>query len=144
MDHRQKGVEDLKKNTIWNLKAKKYANDKNKTGNLIKRALNKANKKQGILADVWDNIQLLFGLVGDWSKGKYTEVPIKTIIMLIASIVYFVSPVDAIPDLVPVAGFLDDAGVLAFVLESFKVDIEKYAIWKKVKSSELEIIDVTE
>jgi uncharacterized membrane protein YkvA (DUF1232 family) len=38
----------------------------------------------------------------------------KTVIM--RALAYFISPIDAIPDLVPVAGFSDDLGSLAAAL----------------------------
>ncbi len=142
MNYKQKGVDHLKRK-FWQFKAKKYIKDKDKTKHLVKRAFNKADKKQNIFTDIWENIQSLFGLVSDYSRGKYTEIPVKTIIMVIASVVYFVSPADAIPDLIPGVGFLDDVGVLTFVFESFKSDIEKYALWKQ-NSDDSDIIDVEE
>ena len=39
-------------------------------------------------------------------------------------------PVDAIPDFVPVAGFVDDAAVLAWVLVSAKNEIDKFRKWE--------------
>jgi uncharacterized membrane protein YkvA (DUF1232 family) len=43
-----------------------------------------------------------------------TPVAIKATIA--AALVYFVSPIDAIPDFTPFVGFLDDAGVIAAAL----------------------------
>ncbi len=41
------------------------------------------------------------------------ETPAKVRWMLLAALAYFVSPVDLVPDVLPVIGFTDDAAVLA-------------------------------
>ena len=45
---------------------------------------------------------------------RATPLPVKA--TLVAAIVYFVSPFDAIPDMLPVIGFTDDAAVLAIAI----------------------------
>ncbi|MEM7362327.1 MAG: YkvA family protein, partial [Bacteroidota bacterium] len=46
------------------------------------------------------------------------------------ALIYFVNPFDAVPDLIPAAGLLDDATVIGFVIASVKQDIDNY---KKLK-----------
>lgn len=50
---------------------------------------------------------------------------------MIGAIMYFVMPVDAIPDWIAVLGFTDDAAVITFTLKQVKGDIEKFLEWKK-------------
>lgn len=56
-------------------------------------------------------LQLYFALEDPatpaWAKG-----------VIIAALGYFISPVDAIPDVIPAAGYSDDLGVLALALAS--------------------------
>lgn len=54
----------------------------------------KFEKKKGPLEEIWDSIQLLFGLIKDWASGDYKDVPIGSIILIIIGILYFVSPRD--------------------------------------------------
>lgn len=49
-------------------------------------------------------------------KDPVTPVWAKTLIA--AALVYFVSPVDAIPDFTPIIGFLDDASVIAAAIQT--------------------------
>ncbi len=49
-----------------------------------------------------------------WAKG-----------VIIAALGYFISPADAIPDLVPFAGFADDLGALAVALSTVLVHIKE-------------------
>ena len=43
--------------------------------------------------------------------------PLQVKAMLVAAIAYFVLPIDAIPDVMPVLGFTDDAAVLATAIK---------------------------
>lgn len=52
--------------------------------------------------------------------------PRNTLLIGTGAVVYFVNPFDAIPDILPAAGLLDDASVIGFVLASAKNDIEKF------------------
>ncbi|MEW6429967.1 MAG: DUF1232 domain-containing protein [Myxococcota bacterium] len=42
------------------------------------------------------------------------------------ALVYVVVPVDAVPDMLPVVGWLDDVGVVAAVLAFFARDVKKH------------------
>lgn len=47
-----------------------------------------------------------------------SDVPVRYKALLAFGVAYFMSPVDLIPDFIPVAGFLDDIAVAAFVLNT--------------------------
>ena len=49
----------------------------------------------------------------------------KTII--IGALGYLISPIDVVPDAVPIAGLADDLSVLLFVLKKVWVNVDKYA-----------------
>jgi uncharacterized membrane protein YkvA (DUF1232 family) len=42
------------------------------------------------------------------------------------ALLYFITPLDLFPDYIPVAGWLDDAGVIAAALKLYADDIEPY------------------
>ena len=42
------------------------------------------------------------------------------------ALLYFIIPTDAIPDITPVIGFLDDAGVIGSAVYMYNTDIEPY------------------
>ena len=48
------------------------------------------------------------------AKAKGTPIPVRAAV--IAALGYFISPVDAVPDMIPVLGYADDAAVLAATL----------------------------
>lgn len=113
-------------------KAEEYANNKEKTEDLLKKAIEKANQKKGPLSEIWEKIQLLFSLVGDYSSGKYRKIPFGSIILIIIGIIYFVSPIDLFPDFIPVVGLIDDVAILGLVIRQINADLEKYKAWKDI------------
>ncbi|MBW8038705.1 MAG: DUF1232 domain-containing protein [Planctomycetes bacterium] len=112
-------------------KAKEYAADKKKTEHLLREALEKAEKNKGQLKDVWDNLMALIRMVGAWATGKYKAVPLKTIILAIAAIIYLVNPFDVIPDFIPFVGYIDDASVIAWTIKSIYDDLQDFIGWEK-------------
>jgi len=50
---------------------------------------------------------------------------------IIVGLGYFISPVDAVPDVIPVVGYVDDALVVAYVVHLLSQDIAKYRAWRK-------------
>jgi len=118
---------NMKKN-----KAKEYVNDKDKASELLDEAKEKLKgNNSGPIEKVWSDLQLLFKALNDWIKGNYREFPTGTLIMIIASLLYFVSPIDLVPDFIPVAGLADDATVITFTIRQIHDDLQKYKVWKK-------------
>ncbi len=46
--------------------------------------------------------------------------------VVVAALVYFITPLDAMPDFAPLVGFLDDAGVIAWTLRFLGSEITNY------------------
>lgn len=110
--------------------AKEIIEYPSKIVSLLSKAASKAKKNEGTIAKFFDDLDNLIRLVKSWASGVYTEVPYRTIILAIAAITYFVWPLDAIPDVTPIIGYVDDAGVIAFVVKSIKRDIDDFLEWE--------------
>ena len=87
------------------------------------------------LSQVWSDLICIFQLAKDWKNGVYTDIPKKSIIMIITGLIYFLLPVDLIGDIIPVIGFVDDVTVLGFVIRQVDKDLEKYKEWKSNSNS---------
>ena len=90
--------------------------------------LNKASKKS--LLKYFEQIKIMISMVKDYARGNYKVVPVSTILGIAGSLIYVFSPIDAIPDFLPLAGLIDDAGVIAVCLSLLNSDIERYREWK--------------
>jgi len=104
--------------------------DKSKAGETIKDALGKAVSNKGDLEGVWAKMILLFAVTKDYVNGDYTEIPKRSIIAILGGLVYFLSPIDVVPDFIPVLGFVDDVFILNLVYKQVLKDLEKYKVWK--------------
>jgi len=82
------------------------------------------------LAEYWDEVKLVFSMLKDFASGKYTKCPWRTIAVLVGALAYVLSPLDLIPDFIPVIGWSDDCLALAGALAFAKMDLEEYKSWK--------------
>jgi len=113
-------------------KAQEILEDKDKLQNLINEAAKKANNANGPIDKIIEDFKLLIGLITDFKSGNYRNVPYGSIIMIVVAIIYFVSPIDLIPDFIPVVGLSDDAAVIAFVIAQINSDLQAYKAWKGI------------
>ncbi len=111
-------------------KAEKLLGNKNKFRKLLEEGEAKAKAKQAKLKGVWSEVQTLFRLLKAWQKRSYTKVPWKTILYIVAALVYFINPFDVVPDFIPGFGLVDDLSILTFVINSVKNDIEAFKKWE--------------
>jgi uncharacterized membrane protein YkvA (DUF1232 family) len=119
-------------------KAEEYARDPEKAKNLIDQAMQKAQRRNKGLLDqldetldeFWSYLSALMRLARAYYTRQYTAIPWKTIVIVIAALIYFVSPLDFIPDFIPLLGLTDDAIVIAFVVKQIKSDLDNFLAWE--------------
>ena len=92
--------------------------------------LEKAKKVPGELVKLVNQVKLLFEMLKDYWNGVYEELPWYTIATAVAAVIYFVSPIDLIPDFIPVIGYLDDAAVMALAIAGIREDLKVYCDFK--------------
>ena len=76
--------------------------------------------KKGPVAKIWNKVLTL------WAMAKDTNAAWGSRALAIAALVYLVSPIDAIPDAIPVLGLTDDAAVLMAAFAKLASDLKKY------------------
>ena len=77
------------------------------------------------------NIPVLVSLVKSYIKREYTAFPINSLVSVVALLLYWASPIDIIPDKIPLLGKADDLCALTLVLRGVGKDVEAYKAWKK-------------
>jgi len=115
-------------------KAKKIINDDEKLKKLIEDVLKKlkeisSDKKTS--AKLNDSLRLFIRIINAYTSKEYTYVPWKTICLVVAGLIYFIYPVDLIPDFIPVSGLIDDIALIAWIYESIQDDIDNFLEWEK-------------
>ncbi len=116
-------------------KAKEYLEDQDKMERFLVR-LEKKLEKIPVAGKPLALIPVLISLVRSYMKKEYTDIPIGTVIAIVSGLIYLFSPVDLIPDSIPLVGMADDAAVLAFVLKMVNSDVEEYKAWKQQKQED--------
>jgi uncharacterized membrane protein YkvA (DUF1232 family) len=119
-------------------KAEEYARDPNKAKKLLDDAVKKTKnyeKNRGPLAEVWSYMTALFRLLRAYIRKDYRDIPWGPIVLVIVAIIYFVSPIDLISDILPGIGLIDDAAIIAFVVAQIKADLDNFLAWEVEKSN---------
>ena len=113
--------------------AERAASDRNRVRRLVQAALAKAYRNRRWLFHAWVDLVALCRLVGAWASGEYRPLPWKSLVLALAGILYFLNPIDISPDVIPGIGFLDDAGMLALVVNSIRNDLRRYLEWEAAR-----------
>ncbi|MDH3221313.1 MAG: YkvA family protein [Gammaproteobacteria bacterium] len=112
-------------------KALDYARNPKKLFALLDRAARKAVAAKVPLAEIRESLQASIRLLRAYANGQYRDLPWESLVSIIASIVYFVMPLDLIPDFILAFGLIDDAALLGWILSSVKKDIDRFVEWEK-------------
>lgn len=100
---------------------------------MARRAENRAAVHRRALARVSDELQTLIRLAMAWSTGRYRRIPVGTLIAVLGALIYFLMPLDSIPDFVWVVGFVDDIAIIRKVVQLFGRDIQAFRDWEEAQ-----------
>lgn len=87
-------------------------------------------KVKGPLERYVGDVKMLLSMINDYLNGRYREIPWTSIAAVAFALTYIFSPIDIIPDVIPVIGLTDDALVLVVCLVLIEEDLIKYQEWK--------------
>lgn len=98
---------------------------------LLKGVLKKiqAEGKSTLMQSISSKIMTLGKLLKFYATGDYRGIDLKNVVIIITAFVYFLSPIDLIPDFIPMLGFADDIALVTFVFNSVAEEIEKFETW---------------
>lgn len=94
---------------------------------LKKGALYKGKKG---MSDMWVDVKTFSRLVQEVRKGEYNDISKKAVVMIVGGLLYFISPIDAVPDFLAGVGLLDDVAVIGFIAGQLKQELEKFREWE--------------
>ena len=114
--------------------AEAYARDPNRLRQLVADAAGKIGViPRGPFADTWPYLMAMIRLIRDFHRAEYRDISEQNLQIIIAAILYFVSPFDVIPDWVPVLGHIDDAFVISLALKSVRMDLDTFMAWETAR-----------
>lgn len=95
----------------------------------------KLKKTKGKISFIEDIIAL-YNYLKDDSVKWYRK------LIVVSALLYFISPIDSIPDLAPLVGYLDDLGVIAATIKYIGSEIQPYYRYKPSTRKEEEEVDL--
>lgn len=115
-------------------KAKELVSSQNKWESFKKKIYDflDRGKKIPVLGSVIDDVITMVELADAYVNKEYSDIPYGTIISVVAALIYILSPIDLIPDIIPIVGYVDDVAVIMLVLHlGVDKDLDKFRKWKK-------------
>ena len=114
--------------------AESYAKDPERLRKLLLDAREKINHvPRGPFAETWPYLMAMIRLIRAYHQREYRDISSQNLLVVVAAIIYFVSPFDVIPDSVPILGNIDDAVVVRFAMESVSADLDTFMAWETSK-----------
>ncbi len=83
--------------------------------------------KSHSLSSYLEDIKLAYAMVRD----PGFRIDYLTKIVVIIALLYLISPIDLLPDAIPVLGLLDDVLVIGYALKQAAAELERYRAWQQ-------------
>jgi uncharacterized membrane protein YkvA (DUF1232 family) len=77
----------------------------------------------------------LVRMVRSYATGDYRQIETSTVVSGLAVLLYVVSPIDLVPDFIPVLGFLDDLSLVSWFMGKFQKEIVHFREWEQWHTS---------
>ncbi|KRW70190.1 MULTISPECIES: YkvA family protein [Stutzerimonas stutzeri subgroup] len=103
---------------------------------LLLAVARKSSSKRGLLKGLREDLSLLQALCVAWWRGEYRAINPQALVAVVAGLLYFLSPIDAIPDWIPGLGFVDDLAVLGWVMRKWSGELDAFRAWKMAQTAE--------
>lgn len=118
-------------------KAKRLADDDTKISKLLDEVKEKLGGivKSERLNELFSTIEVFIRMLKSYINGEYRDYPKRSLTLILFGLIYFLIPLDMIPDFIPITGFLDDLTVILWIFRSIQKDIIAYLDWEQGKTS---------
>lgn len=103
---------------------------------LLLAVARKSGKQGWRFAAFKKDLQLLQNLCLAWWRGEYRAIAPRALVAVVAALLYFLTPLDALPDWLPGLGFIDDLAVVAWVLATWQEELAAFRAWRQAQTAE--------
>jgi uncharacterized membrane protein YkvA (DUF1232 family) len=121
---------------MFRREAEKLVNNPDDLAKTIDAAGQKLDAKSSSMQEIKGELFRLFRMIKAYGQGDYRKIPWKTLVTGVGAILYFLNPLDLVPDFLFGIGLVDDATVLAFCLGALKGDLDAFKRWEDTKEEE--------
>jgi len=111
--------------------ARSYVKNPQRLRDLVTQATQKAlSLPKGTFQGTLAHLQATLRLMRAYYRGDYRAVPVTTLLIIIAALIYLVNPLDMMPDWIPGVGLLDDAFVFRLAIRRTRQAIDQFLAWE--------------
>lgn len=114
----------------WMEKARKYVANPKKLRLLLLQVSTYLSKDG--LSNVKTNMLLMYHYLQDIVTGRYKEYNFSKLLLIVAVLIYVISPFDLLPDMLP-TGLLDDSSLIVWALKEVSDELANYKLHKEQK-----------
>ena len=111
-------------------RAEKLASDRPNLLGRVGRAARLASHHKAAFGNDYGHLRALFRMLRAWATGAYRPSWV-TVVSAAAVVLYILSPIDLIPDFLPVVGLLDDASFFLWVLTRIQGELTRFTDWEQ-------------
>jgi len=135
----EKGLK-ISKNAIFNVflaRAGKLLGKPFQVAIVLKEVAEKlADKKssKGAFGQLIDLALTLVRMVQAFVTGAYRQIEPSTVLAGVAVLLYVLSPIDLVPDFIPVVGFMDDFALISWFITKFQAEIARFQEWENTSA----------
>jgi len=109
--------------------AKRIFSNKEKVLETLDNAFRKSidlENENGEISSLTEKVKLFILMIQSYVKGEYREIPFKSILLIFAGLIYFINPFDLIGDFIPGIGYIDDIGLILWIMKSVEEDVVQF------------------
>jgi len=97
---------------------------------LVRRAYERMTSHSDVLSAVWTDLRTMMRMLLRWVDRSYRRVSWTPLLLIVGALVYFVTPVDLIPDALGALGFVDDITVITTVVQRIRGELDRFRNWE--------------
>jgi len=98
---------------------------------LVRRAYDRMTAHSSVLSAVWQDLRTMMRMLLRWVDRSYRQVSWTPLLLIVGALLYFVTPIDLIPDALGAIGFVDDVTVITTVVQRLRGELERFRTWEK-------------
>jgi uncharacterized membrane protein YkvA (DUF1232 family) len=110
-------------------RAERVLNDPERLQQIAEDSYKSGASRSGPFGAVMDDFRTLIRLVVAYARGHYRDIPADALAMIVGGLLYVISPLDLIPDVLP-GGFADDAAVVVWVVKTVRSELDAFRAWE--------------
>jgi len=100
---------------------------------LVRNAYERMTAHSDALSAVWNDLRTMLRLLLRWVTRSYQRISWPPLVSIAAALLYFVTPVDIVPDTLGAFGFVDDVAVINTAVETLRSELQRFRAWERAQ-----------